>query len=157
MNAHLEQKLFDLLNGLPAETIGRINEAAELTTFAKGETVMRKGDPATHFHFHASGKGVFEETISDGFTVTLGTVRPGYCYGWSCLLPQETVGLTVVCTEESEVAKIEGSKLEEMLEADPKIGMIFMRNLNRLLSDRLRLRTDQVVSILASHPDLERI
>ncbi len=156
MNRFLEKKRFPILVDIPEPAVARINNASTLQSYKKGEVVMSKGDPAIHFFFQVRGKGLIEDSTSDDFVVTLGTAKPGYCYGWSSLLPQDVYEHWVVCAEPCDIAYIEGEKLLAQLQEDPQLGFLFMRNLNHLLGDRLNLRTTQLVRILESHPSLER-
>jgi CRP-like cAMP-binding protein len=157
MNRFLDKKRFSILEDIPAPVVARINEASTLRSYEKGEVVMSKGEPATHFFFHVHGKALLEDTQREGFTVMLGTAKPGYCYGWTSLQHSDVYELWVVCAEQCDIAHIEGERLLEIVREDPEVGFIFMRNLNNLLGDRLKLRTAQLVRILEDHPHLERI
>jgi CRP-like cAMP-binding protein len=156
MNRFLEKKRFPILAGIPEPVVARINNASTLQSYVKGELVMSKGEPATHFFFHLRGKALIEDTIAEGFVVTLGSAKPGYCYGWPALLPQEVYEHWIVCAEPCDVAHVDGGVLIDLFHEDPKSGLIFMSNLNYLLGDRLNLRTTQLVRVLQSHPHLDR-
>lgn len=154
MKDQLDPKRFPLLAKLPFPTVHRINEEVILQQYDKDAIVISKDSPATDFFFHVQGKALIEDTVDESFTVMLGTILPGYCYGWDALTPGERYHYSVVCSEECLIASITGERLMKILQEEPLVGLTFMLNLNNFLVDRLNLRTSQLVKVLGRHPDL---
>jgi glutaminase len=157
MNAVLDPKRFRLLEGLPQNVVDALNGMATVTSYKEGDLVMAQGEPADTFFFHIRGKAKLEDAVDDEFKVTLGDVRTGYCYGWSSLVEGGLYQTNVICSDECQVAEVKGTDLLALLSEHQDAGYRFMANLNQLLMDRLKLRTSQLVKVLETHPDLEKI
>lgn len=153
----LEQKRFNILDGVPEQVIETINLASEKVTHLKGEIIYQQGDPADHFYFLNSGRAMLQVETESGMTVILGALRPGYCFGWSAFHDEQVHRQSVVCTEQTEVSMVPTSVVQQLIRASDGSGQKLLMNVNLLLKDRLDLRTQQLVSVIESHPEMESL
>jgi len=123
-----------------------------LRQYRQDEFVFREGEPAANFFFLRSGKVVLEKRLSDKMTVTFGSVKPGYSFGWSAMLRQPYT-TEAICAEPSEILVLDADKTHDTMEADNALGFIFSQRLLRVIKRRLEVRTEQFVKAIANNPE----
>lgn len=153
----LNSSQFNILENVSEELIERLRREVQPRDFSKGEVVYQKGDPADNFYFLLKGKAQLQVESEDGVTVILGVIKVGYCFGMTALFPEQSRQHSVVCDDACQVAVISGGALRAILESEDHIGLPLLWNLFHLLKDRLDLRTDQLVRVLATHPDVSKL
>ena len=143
-----------ILSYLTEEMIQRLLPEIELFRFAEGEIIFHSGDPADMFYMLKRGKILLEQRISDKVTISMGTVKPGYSFGWSAMLGDEKFTLDTICGEPCEVLRIRTRTLFEMIEQDHSMGYRFMHRLLHILRSRLDMRTELFLKLIRNHPDI---
>ncbi|MFP4349397.1 MAG: cyclic nucleotide-binding domain-containing protein [Thermodesulfobacteriota bacterium] len=141
-----------LLSHLTEEMKEKLLPHMELRKYKQDEFVFREGEPAANFFFLRSGKVVLEKRLSDKMTVTFGSVKPGYSFGWSAMLRQPYT-TEAICAELSEILVLDADKTHETMEADNALGFIFSQRLLRVIKRRLEVRTEQFVKAIANNPE----
>jgi CRP-like cAMP-binding protein len=58
----------------------------ESLRYGKGKVIFRENQPAERFFMLRSGYVLLEQKISDKVTVFMGSIKPGYSFGWSAML-----------------------------------------------------------------------
>ncbi|MGB5750926.1 MAG: cyclic nucleotide-binding domain-containing protein [Desulfobacterales bacterium] len=124
--------------------------------------LFKQGAPAERFFMLNRGKVLLEQRISDKMTVSIESIRPGYSIGWSGMMagglePYSRYTSDAICTETSELFAINGEELNNLLDDDHDLGYMLCRRLIRVISRRLRHRTEQFVRIIKQHPDIENL
>lgn len=137
------------------DMIQKLLPEIELLRFKNGEIIFRRGEPANAFYSLRRGKILLEQRISEKVTISMGTVKPGYSFGWSSMLGDEKFTLDTVCGEPCEVLSIRTKTLLAMLEEDHNMGYRFMQQLMRMLKRRLDTRTELLLKLLSNHPDIQ--
>ena len=140
---------------LTEDMIKRLLPEIELLRFGEGEIIFRAGDPADMFYSLKRGKILLEQRISEKVTISMGTVKPGYSFGWSSMLGDEKFTLDTVCGEPCEVLRIRAKTLFQMIEQDHSMGYLFMHRLLHMLRRRLDFRTELFLKLIRNHPDIE--
>ncbi|WP_285906440.1 Crp/Fnr family transcriptional regulator [Pseudodesulfovibrio pelocollis] len=153
----LNSSQFHILENVPDEVVERLRREVQPRDLAKGEVVYQKGDLSDDFYFLISGKAQLQVENEEGVTVILGILKVGYCFGMTGLFPDTPRQHTVVCDGPCRVAVISGHDLRAILEYEGGLGLPLLWNLFKLVKDRLDLRTDQLVRVLATHPDLSKL
>lgn len=144
-----------ILSYFTEEMRERMLPLVDVLRFDEGDVIFKEGDAAERFYFLKRGKLLLEKRISDKVTFSIGTVKPGYSFGWSSML-EGTLAYTTdtVCSEPCEAYSIRGVKLRTLLDEDPRVGYIFSRRLLWVVKARLDHRTRQLVRLLKNHPDI---
>lgn len=157
MNPILTPKRFPVLRDVEERIVVALNEAARVKKYTRNEIVFQKGEVAQAIYFLLAGKALFQADAGRNMTVFLGAIRPGYIFGWSAVIPGHKHHHSVVCAEDSEIAEVPAEDLRKILESNPGGGYIFLRNMFQLANERLELRTDQLLKLFESNPQLQML
>jgi glutaminase len=121
-----------LLAGLTEAEIAELSAHARINTYQQSERIIAAGDPATSLFFLRSG--VVHVTLPDG--VRLATLTAGQAFGEMALLePQRSAD--VFADFSATASEIALSDFEHFRTQHPKASESIMRNLAKLLADRL--------------------
>ena len=143
-----------ILSYLTEDMIKKLLPEIELLRLNEGEIIFRRGDPADMFYMLKRGKILLEQRISDKVTISMGTVKPGFSFGWSAMLEDKTFSLDTICGEPCEVLRIRAKTLLEMIENDHSMGYKFMHRLLHVVRKRLDGRTELFLKLITEHPDI---
>ena len=125
----------DIFWGMNKEFVGEIMKIAETDSYDKGDLLFRVGDPADHFYILK--KGQVNLSIGDAGHVVYIVSKAGEAFGWSSLIGREEYSATAECLSSTNLLKLNGEKLQKILENDSDNGMIFFKRLSRVLGNRL--------------------
>ncbi len=143
-----------ILGYLTEEMIQKLLPELEILRFEEGEILFHAGDPADMFYMLKRGKILLEQRVSEKVTISMGTVKPGYSFGWSALLGDQGYSLDTICGEPCEVLRIRAKTLFAMIEEDHSMGYRLMHRLLHVLKRRLDLRTELFLKLIRNHPDI---
>jgi len=130
-----------LFEGLAAEDVRRVIQAARRRRFTRNEVLFHAEDPADTLHLIASGKVAVSHSTALGRTVTVAILGPGEAVGEMALLdiePKRTA--TVTAIEPTETMALHRSDFEALRREHPSVtdvlvGILVARV--RELSERL--------------------
>ncbi len=125
--------------------------------FNEGDIIFEEGEKAENFYCLKRGKILLEVEISETITISLGSIKPGYSFGWSALLPGSFHTTYAVCAEPYEVLAIPEDKFLDLLEGDRDMGYRVMKFVSMTLKGRLEKRTGQFLKVMSKHPDIQRL
>ena len=151
-----------ILGNLTDSMLEKLIPLVERIHLNEQDYLFRQGDLAENFFMLNRGKVLLEQRISDKMTVSIESIRPGYSIGWSGMMsgglePYSRYTSDAICTEPSELFAISGEELNNVLDEDHDMGYMLCRRLIRVISRRLRHRTEQFVRIIKQHPDIENL
>ena len=146
-----------LLQTLPDESLEKMIPFIEYQQFDDREVVFEEGEKAETFYMLKRGKLLLEVEISEIIIISLGSIKSGYSFGWSALIPDATYTSYAICSEPSEVFSIPGMKLLEILDGDHTMGYQVMTGVVRILKHRLERRTGQFLKVMSKHPDIQKL
>jgi len=144
-----------LLSTLTDSMLEKIQPLTALKSFEDREVIFKEGQHADYFYMLLKGKVLLEVAASDVIMISLGSIKPGYSFGWSALLPGAAYTSYAISVEPSEVLALKGEMLLELLEADHTMGFRVMEGVVRILKSRLERRTGQFLKTLRQHPDIK--
>ena len=130
----------EIFKGLSQEELEDIAKLCEELILNDGDRVLTEGERAEHFFILDDGSVdlrfelPYRET-SKKMTVT--TIEPGECFGWSALIPPHKATLSCYSTGKSRVIKIPGVELLNLCHKNNHIGFIIMHRIATIISDRL--------------------
>jgi CRP-like cAMP-binding protein len=125
----------DIFWGMNKEFVGEIMKIAETDSYDKGDLLFRVGDPADHFYILK--KGQVNLSIGDAGHVVYIVSKAGEAFGWSSLIGREEYSATAECLSSTNLLKLNGEKLQKILEKDSDNGLIFFKRLSMVLGTRL--------------------
>lgn len=139
-------RTLEIFKGLTGNELGRMVQALHVRSYHPGETVFAEGDIGRALFILESGRIELTRQGPDGGTIPLYTVRPGEWFGEMALLESLPRSATATAAEGSRLYLLYRTKLESLLQSEPRIGVTIMGHLARLLSARLRRATGELTS-----------
>lgn len=122
--------------------------------FNKDDIVFKQNDPADRFYMVRSGKVVLEQEITPDLTISMSAIMPGYSFGWSAMLEEDTYTSDAVCVEPSVVFSFQRQRIESLLTKDPEMGYRLYQRLLVIIKKRYDIRTEQLRQTVLNHPDM---
>lgn len=125
----------DLFHNTSRQFIKRVMEIERRVFYQTGDCVFRQGEPADCFF-----------VLLDGCVrIHLGQIgqavhivnRPGEAFGWSCLVDRPAFSASAQCTAPTTLLIFDKPHFGLIVEEAPADGVIFYKNLARLLGHRL--------------------
>ena len=104
-----------------------------------------------------NGKILLEVEVAKQIIISLGSIKSGYSFGWSALIPGSSHTTYAVCSEPCEVLIIPGNNFIELLKEDYTAGYRFMSEVMKVLKNRLDRRTGQFLKVMTKHPDIQKL
>ncbi|HRD59557.1 MAG TPA: glutaminase A [Nocardioides sp.] len=132
----------ELLAGLGAETLERIENVAELIVLEPGDPAFREGDPAEHIYFVRSG--LVDVLLSNHERAKrVSSVGPGSVFGEIGALEGGLRSGTCIAKSKTECTVLRWDELRAICAQDPAVLDRLYTNLAMTLADRLRKADDE--------------
>jgi len=125
----------DIFWDMKKEFVGEIMKLAETESYNQGHILFNIGDPADNFYIMT--KGQIKLSIGDAGHVVYIASKAGEAFGWSSLIGRQEYSAAAECLSSTNLLKINGEKLQQILENDSDNGLIFFRRLSKVLGHRL--------------------
>ena len=131
-----------LLADLPAEDITQLLSIARRRTFARGEVVFHRDDPADSLHLVVRGRFGARVLTPLGDSVLVDVLGPGQSFGeLALLLTDARRSATVEALEAGETRSVFRDDFSVLQREHPGVKDVLLR----LLAEQLRRSTDRVV------------
>ena len=150
-------KTIYLLADLTEQIREKMSSMTELRQFKEREVIYEEGDKAENFYMLKRGKILLEVEVSKQIIISLGSIKSGYSFGWSALIPGSNHTSYAVCTEPCDVLITPGKKFLDLLNEDHAMGFVFMDGVMKILKNRLDRRTGQFLKVMTKHPDIQKL
>ncbi len=142
-------KQHPFLEGLPDSQVRKLASLAREVEFEEDEIVFRAGERSTNFCLLYCGSAAVEiRTPYYGLCVQ--TLGPGEAFGWSSLLGEHHTVFQVRAREPSNAIFIDGQKLADACNKDPKLGLEIFRRLAQVVARRVRATEDRLAEFCGS-------
>jgi len=128
-----KHELFGLLS--PKE-IDRLSNVSGVTKLKEGERVYSEGTPASHLFVLLSGRVELKRPTKEGLSLLVDDLLAGSVFGVSSLTGTERYLLNAECVEDSEVLKVEGRVLRQILDQNPAVGYAIQRRVSEIFFKR---------------------
>lgn len=133
---------WQLLADVPDEALHALLTIARRRTFARGEVVFHRGDPADSLNLIRTGRFSVLITTPLGDTAMLSVRGPGDAFGELALLGRESArSATVSALEPAETHSVYRDDFERLRHEHPIVNDVLIG----ILTDRLRRLSDQLV------------
>ena len=147
-----------ILGYLTDEMLGTLIPYIDAQTFEEGQLIFKEGDRGDTFYMLKRGKVLLEQRISDKVRVTVGSIKPGYSFGWSAMLGgDEFYTLEAMCVENCEVLFISKEAIKRLLDDNHSMGYYLMQRILVIVKKRLDRRTEQFLRVISAHPDIKHL
>ena len=144
-----------IMTHLKHDMLDRIISITDFLKFEDQETVFRQGDIANRFYMVKRGKVLLEQRIAEKVTVSVGSIKPGFAFGWSTMIEEGYYTTDAVCAEPCEIFSMRGNKIRALCEKDPYMGYLLSLRLLVILKKRYDHRTDQFIKVVKHDPDMK--
>ncbi len=144
-----------IMTHLESDMLARVCAVVDVLSFHDQEVIFRQGDVADRFYMVKRGKVLLEQAMTDLVTVSVGSIKPGYSFGWSTMIAEGYYTTDAVCTEPCEIFSIRGSQLRNLCAQDPHMGFLLSQRLLIILKKRYDHRTEQFLKVIQHHPDMK--
>lgn len=133
----------ELLTGLTMRFVQQFVHAAVREDRLPGTVLIHEGEPATYFYTLVEGR--VRLSIEEARQKVYQVSHAGDAFGWSSLVGRDRYSATAECLIPTALMKLDRNALWDLLESDTYSGMIFFRNLSRILGNRL-LKSYQIIT-----------
>ena len=144
-----------IMTHLKDDMLDRIISITDFLKFEDQETVFRQGDIANRFYMVKRGKVLLEQRIAEKVTVSVGSIKPGFAFGWSTMIEEGYYTTDAVCAEPCEIFSMRGNKIRALCEKDPYMGYLLSLRLLVILKKRYDHRTEQFIKVIKHDPDMK--
>lgn len=134
-----------LTEGMEPQDVERLEAIAQTRAYTDAERIIQHRAVDCDLMVLLSGQAQIVSHVGD----PLADIVPGQVFGEIALIDRRPRSAHVVSVGESEVIVIPGEPLLELMETHPRLGMVLMRNLSRVLCERLRKVNSQLGTLLA--------
>ena len=132
---------WQLFADLPAEDVRRLLAIARRRTFARGEVVFHRGDPANALHLIVAGRFAVAITTPLGETAMLAVRGAGDAFGELALVSGEAVrSATVAALEPAETRSVLRDDFARLRREHPQVDAVIAA----ILAERVRRLSEQV-------------
>jgi len=134
----------EICKDLPESGIERIAKICEPIHLEEGEVLTEEDTPGHHAYILVSGALEVQISFTDDLGGPTGEYQStcrlsaGSLIGEMSILENERRSARTTATEPSDFLCFKGSDLWQVFDSDPNTGYVFMRNMARILSRRLR-------------------
>jgi len=134
-----------LLAGLRPAQARLVVLMGHLRSFGAGEPIVRKGETGRAMYVIIEGTGDVWGTSGDKRTLLMSLAR-GDVFGEMALVRGEQRSADVIARDAVEVLEIDEGFLDRLQRRYPRVASRVLRNMTRILSDRLQRLTDRLVA-----------
>jgi CRP-like cAMP-binding protein len=149
-----ELKQIVMMGYLTDEMLDKLIPITDLLSFDENEIIFRQGDKSGRLYMVKHGKVLLEQKITDKITVSISAIKPGYTFGWSAMLDEETYTSRAIAVEPSELFSLREKKIKALFEKDHSLGFIMSQRLLVIMKKRYDIRTEQFIKTIKHHPDI---
>jgi CRP/FNR family cyclic AMP-dependent transcriptional regulator len=134
-----------IAQGLSEQQLRKLYGIAHFRTYSDGETMLRQFDTCQDLMILASGKAQIMAVVGE----PIGQVRAGMPLGEISFIDDRPRSVSVVSMGVSEAVVLPAEDLRAVLDENPDMEIILLRNLSRVLCARLRSANNNIAALMA--------
>lgn len=135
--------------GLSDATRTRLATLADLATIPAGSIVLREGAAVDSFGVVVGGRLSIRLGVPGRGPVTVLTIEPGDCVGWSALVPPHRATSTVIAIEPTTIVSFDGPALRAAMDGDQELAAAVLWRVLDAVSRRLTATRTQLLDLFA--------
>jgi CRP/FNR family cyclic AMP-dependent transcriptional regulator len=140
-----------VLAGLtPIQSKQIVSYASEIE-FKPGQRVFQRDFDADEFFIVRKGRVAIEVPAIDGDSMKIQTVGDGSLLGWSWFIPPYRWSFDARAVTASSLISVDGQKLRQACDADPKLGYHLIKRFAMLMAERLNAARIEAMRHYAAH------
>ena len=128
-------KEIDLFKGIDSEVMKEIANICSEESSAKDTVLFKEGEAAECLYILEEGS--LNLVIENGGSLTYTLTEPGLVFGWSSMVESGRYTASGVCATDLKVVKIEREKLDKIFNLHPDVGLLVLKQLAGIVSQRL--------------------
>ncbi len=137
-----------LFQDVPDAALRAIAKIGEGVYAYKGQTLIEEGEENGDLMILLEGRvGICLESINPSVEIAINKLNAGDVIGEMSLLEGGPRSATVVALERCRLVRFPTGKLNTLLEKHPDWALIFMRNLAKILCQRLRTMNRRILNL----------
>lgn len=122
-----------------------ISRYMSLQTFQKGDYIFKQGDRQDFMAFIVEGKIDIIKESADTLETIVVTLLPSTYFGEMSFVDEEPRSASAVAREDSMLLFLSNDNFERIAVDHPSLGFNILRNIAKLISQRLRMTTGKLV------------
>ena len=128
-----KHEIFGLLN---PNQIKRLSAVSGIARLKEGDRIYSEGVPASHLFILIKGRVELKRPAKGGPNLLVDDLIAGNIFGVSSLMGVDRYLLNAECVEDSEVLKIEGKVLRQILDENPVVGYAMQQRVSQIFFKR---------------------
>lgn len=142
-----------LFEGLSGEQLEQFAALLDICYLTKGMRVFEQGDAAEYLYILLEGEVLIRYKPYDGDELTVARVVPGGVFGWSAALGRSVYTASTVVVQDGKAYRLRAEKLQKLCGQCPETGVILLRRLTEVISQRVQVTHEQIFGILSQSMD----
>lgn len=134
---------------LSPEHLTQVQAIAQHKEVAKGQAIFSEGDIGDAMYIIEQGRVRLTHTVSLGIEKTLLVLEEGNLFGEMALMTTGTRSATATAEEDCSLLIFRQDAFFSLIQNHQDIGIIILRNMLQLLTDRLRITTNGYLQSIA--------
>ena len=125
----------DLFKEIDPTVMEKIVNICSEQNYTKDAVLFSKGDVADCLYILV--EGTIKLVIENGGNITYSLSDPGEVFGWASMLESGLRTASGVCATDLKVVRIEKEKLDSIFNTHPEVGLMVLKRLAKVISERL--------------------
>lgn len=145
-----ELKASSFFNDLSDAYLNKIAELCREEVFQAQDIIVHEGEEAQKLFILMEGSIAIQVPLRKYHYVIISTLEEkGVLFGWSALVEPKRYSAAVKCLDRTRVLSLSGRELEKLFQADPVMGLAFMKKIANLIDQRLISMRNRLVSTVS--------
>jgi CRP-like cAMP-binding protein len=132
-----------LFHGLTKRQLGLVIAAVQARHYQVGEHLFEEGEPGKAIFIVRSGRIELTRRV-DGGHRTLSLLGPSQMFGEMAILDNVKRTASAIVKEEGTILLLYISTLDELIDRNPRLGVVLLRNISVMLSTMLRRANQEI-------------
>lgn len=129
-----------IFEGLREQQLQRIIDRCATVSFRQGQTIFSENSRNNELYAVLEGEVTINMWVPDeSREIVLSKIQPGHLFGELALVDDEPRSATAHASRDVTLLVMTRTAFFSLVEMEPEIGIIVMRNLLKVLTERLRL------------------